>query len=58
MSAASVAGGQLIQTQSAPAQGGFNPLDHQTALWVGVWMLIGLAGLFGIGLLFRKHIEI
>jgi len=56
--APSVAGQTVIQTGTQNQTNGFDLSQRQVAIWVGVWMLVGLAGLIGIGLIFRRHLEI
>lgn len=58
MSAASVAGQQVISTAPAFSQRGEGITNNAVAMWVAAYMLIGLLGLFAIGLIFRKHVEI
>lgn len=54
----SVAGPQVITTGGAQ-QSGANPLaNNQVAVWVAVYMLLGLAGLVAIAVIFRKRVEI
>lgn len=32
--------------------------NNQVALWVAIYMLVGLAGLVAVALIFRKRVEI